>query len=233
MTELNIEDRFRHLVISRKRKQYKFAHFSDFNNCLEHPRGSDPQVTGNALSNFFGDKKVTVELAAGNAQFCLELARRHPEERFLAVDIKSDRLYTSAKLALEENIPNIMFLRMNLDELSRVMPVKSISELWLTFPDPFPKKKNQRKRLTHPRFQEQYRAILRHDATLKFKTDNRELFLWSLEQFVANSWQLLELSFDLHESHLAEEYKIKTYYEERFTNEGIPTNFVNLCSTDI
>jgi len=171
---------------------------------------------------------MVLEIAAGNAQFSFELAKKHPDLNFIAVDIKSDRLYTSAKKALAEGVKNIAFLRTHMNELGDIFPKKSVETIWLTFPDPFPKKRSAKHRLSHVSFLRQYRSILKDAGLLKFKTDNRELFLWSLEQFVAQSWHICELSFDLHESNLPDDYKIKTYYETRFTQEGIPINYCTL-----
>lgn len=222
------------LYITRKRKKWKFAHFDSYTNCFTHPRGSDGKNTFNTIRSYFSNseyknRKMIIELAAGNAQFSFELAKRHPDCDFVAIDIKSDRLYTSAKQALLEGVQNIAFLRMGIDELAAVFPDNTVDEIWLTFPDPFPKDRSAKHRLSHSSFLRQYCSILKEAGILKFKTDNRELFLWSLEQLVAEKWYISELSFDLHESDLLEDYKIKTYYEQKFTSRGIPTNYTT-CS---
>jgi tRNA (guanine-N7-)-methyltransferase len=220
----------RGLVITRKRKKWKFAHFDVWPNCFELNR-QDPKNLKNNLSNYFeeqklGDKPLVLELAAGSAEFSLELARRHPDKNFVAIDIKSDRLYTSAKKAQEGDIKNIVFVRMNLIELGEVFVDNSVDEIWITFPDPHPKKRSAKHRLTNKSFLRQYRNILKAKGEIKFKTDNTDLFNWSLEQFVADNWQIHELSFDLHESDLPDDYKIKTAYERKFTAKGIVTKFV-------
>lgn len=239
------------LVITRKRKKWKFAHFDSYANCFSHGRQADPKVTQKELKTFFAkNRPLILELAAGNAQFSLELARRHPEYNFVAIDSKSDRLYTSAKQALKEGVGNIAFLRCHLERseakpkdlrqisrqarndrrgmLEEIFGKNSVDKIWLTFPDPFPRERSAKHRLSHPGFLRSFSTILKKTGSLKFKTDNRDLFTWSLEQFVAEKWQFQELSFDLHESDLSDEYKIKTYYEEKFTQRGIPTNFCSL-----
>jgi len=224
------------LVITRRRKKWKFAHFDQWENCFVFSRGDDPKLIKTQLDSYFqgwtlGIRPLVLEIAAGNAQFSLELAKKHPDINYLAVDIKSDRLYTSAKHALNDGVHNIAFLRMHLGELDVVIKSKSVSEIWLTFPDPHPKKRSAKHRLSGEAFLRQYRKILSDTGILKFKTDNRALFLWSLEQFVANQWHIKELSFDLHESNLPDEYKIMTYYEKRFIAEGIPTNFCSIVKS--
>lgn len=218
------------LFITRKRKKWKFAHFDSYANCFSFSRGADAGKIIQAIQKFLPkDQPLILEIAAGNAQFSLALAKLHPELNFIAIDIKSDRLYTSAKKALEENIHNIAFLRMALNEVGDVFKKSSVDTIWLTFPDPYPKKRSAKHRLTHVYFLQQYRTILKDMGELKFKTDNRDLFLWSLEQFVSSNWRFNQLSFDLHESDLPSEYKIMTYYEQKFTAHGIPINFVSLA----
>lgn len=225
---------FSKYFITRKRKKWKFAHFDSYENCFSQQRDSDIKYIAQKARSFLPEdnKKLVLEIAAGNAQFSFQLAKLYQRHNFIAIDIKSDRLYTSAKKALEEGVKNIAFVRMNLAELDKTFAEKSVDEIWLTFPDPFPKKRSAKHRLSHPSFLRQYNRILKDSGKLKFKTDNRDLFLWSLEQFVAEKWSINELSFDLHESDLADDYKIKTHYEEKFTKAGIPTNYTT-CSVPI
>lgn len=222
------QDPFSHLVITRKRKKYKFANFESFENSFSHTRGEDGIKTWQKLKQYLGDKPLILELAAGNAQFSLELAKQNPNYNYIAIDIKSDRLYSGAKQALREGVKNIAFLRTHMNELEEVFKPGSIEVIWLTFPDPHPKKRSAKHRLTHDSYLRKYRNILSDTGKLKFKTDNHDLFLWSLEQFVAKKWQVLELSFDLHESNLPDEYKIKTHYEERFLKQDLKINY---CTT--
>jgi len=228
MTVQPASDPFAQHVITRKRKKYKFANFDSYPNCFSHLRSTDAKQTLAELKAYLGDRPVVLEIAAGNAQFSFELAKKYSDFNFIAVDIKSDRLYTSAKRALAEEVTNIAFLRTHMNELGNIFPANSIETIWLTFPDPFPKIRSAKHRLSHVSFLRQYRNILKDTGLLKFKTDNRELFLWSLEQFVAQAWHICELSFDLHESSLPDDYKIKTHYETRFINEGIPINYCTL-----
>ncbi|HSX27918.1 MAG TPA: tRNA (guanosine(46)-N7)-methyltransferase TrmB [Candidatus Saccharimonadales bacterium] len=206
------------LFITRKRKKWKFAHFDEWPNC----------VTLDQVQPSQWQQPLVVEIAAGTADLSVGLAAQRPEAHFVAVDIKSDRLYTGAKFALEHHLHNITFVRAHMSHLTEIFLPGGISELWLTFPDPFPRKKQAKHRLTHPQFLQQYAKVLRGDGVLRFKTDNRDLFLWSLEQLVAEGWQLAELTFDLHDSALPEAYKITTAYERRFIAEGIPINYVTL-----
>jgi tRNA (guanine-N7-)-methyltransferase len=204
-------------VIRRRRKKYKFAKFAGFTNCFEAN-----EFTVDARKKFSGERRLIVELGAGTALFLVELAKRHPTRRFIAADVKADRLVKGAKLALEQGVGNIVFVRAHANQLDEILAKNSVSELWLTFSDPFPKKRHIKHRMTHEAFLRQYRDLLIAGGVLHFKTDNLGLFCWSLEQFAANRLRLSNLTFDLHSSDLPDDYRIMTTYEERFVAEGLP-----------
>jgi tRNA (guanine-N7-)-methyltransferase len=173
-------------------------------------------------------RRVIVEVGAGTGLFSVELARRHPENFYVAVDIKSDRLYTGAKLADELGLENVVFVRGDIWRLGEMFASGSVAEIWVTFPDPYAsedqtrlKKSDAKHRLTHPRFLEIYKQLLQQ-GRLHFKTDNQPLFEWSREQLEQNGWKITVQANDLHGSDLSEDYKIKTSYEARFTEQGLP-----------
>lgn len=201
-------------IITRKRKKYKFALFANSELCFEFDEWDKSW------------RADVVEIGAGTGQFVVELAARHPERMYIAVDVKADRLQKGAREAEARGLANVRFLRARADQLVEIFQPNSLTELWLTFSDPFPRARSAGRRLTHPTFLAQYRRLLTHDGSLLIKHDNPEFFQWTLEQLVARSWQLKELSFDLHESELSEDYKILTPYEERWLGEGRVTQFV-------
>jgi len=203
-------------VITRRRKKYKFAHFANLDNCFELSEWKFPST----------DQPVTVELGAGTALFAVELAARHPERLYIAIDVKADRLQKGAREAVARGIDNVLFVRSRADQLAEVCPEGSIDELWLTFSDPFPKKRAAKHRLTHPRFLDIYRLILNPGGRLLVKHDNPTFFHWSLEQLVKYNWRIDELSFDLHDSDLSDDYKVMTTYEARWVGEGAIIGFV-------
>lgn len=204
-------------IITRKRKKYRFALFHNATNCFE-------LADWQALDG----KHLVVEVGAGTGLFLTELAARHPEQTFIALDVKADRLQKGAREALERGLSNIFFVRARADQLLEVVRPGSVQTIWLTFSDPFPKKRDAKNRLTHPRFLELYKkAHVYKGAQLLFKTDSHDLFDWSLERLVADAWYLTALTYDLHESSLPEEYKIMTTYEQKWTAEGLPIMFVS------
>lgn len=199
-------------VITRKRKKYKFAKFHNAENCFEFDEWTKRPVD-------------VVEVGAGTALFSVELAARYPDKTFVALDVKADRLQRGAYEALARGLGNVFFVRARADQLLELFDTQSLQAIWITFPDPFPRTRSERRRLTHPYFLAQYQALLRKGGSLYLKHDNRDFFCWSLEQLVAESWSIRELSFDLHASSLSDDYKIKTSYEKRWLDEGLVTQF--------
>ena len=212
MTELDPND----FIIARKRKKYRFALFHNANNCFELE----------AWSFWHDDRPLTIELGAGTALFSVELATVHPDRRYVAIDVKADRLQKGAHLALERGLTNIRFVRARADQLLQVVEPASASELWLTFSDPFPRDRDAKRRLTSDRFLPLYEQAIKRGGILRQKTDDHNLFDWSLEQLVARGWEIKELSYDLHESNLSDDYKIMTTYEYKWQAEGLKTYYV-------
>lgn len=249
MTEID-PDQF---VITRKRKKYKFAKFANARNCFEFDewqwqttqRQGNSTCAGPGLAQTGVDigegapglarRRVdVVEIGAGTGLFVVELAARHPELVFAGVDVKADRLQKGAYEALERGIDNVVFIRARADQIDELFAPGSLRAIWLTFSDPFPKKRSAGRRLTHPTYLKKYANLLCLRPGLKqsgqgglyVKHDNLEFFEWSLEQLVAEGWSIDELSFDLHESELSDNYKILTSYEQRWLEEGRTTQFV-------
>lgn len=210
MTELLDPKEF---IITRKRKKYKFAKFHNAVNCFEFSEWTPRAVD-------------SVEIGAGTGLFSVELAARYPEKQFVAVDVKADRLQKGAYEAIARGLDNISFVRARGDQVDELFPEVSVESIWVTFPDPFPRKRSAGRRLTHPTYLGKYRSILSNKGAFHLKHDSREFFMWSLEQLVGEKWVIDELSFDLHESMYSDDYKIMTTYEQRWTGEGLVTNYV-------
>lgn len=204
-------------IITRKRKKYRFAKFAEAANAFEINDWVIPKT----------DRSITLEIGAGTGLFSVELATKYPGRFFVAVDVKADRLQKGARVALERGLDNIQFVRIHAMRLDQLLRVKA-DEIWVTFPDPHPKKRNIKHRLLHMVFLQQYRNLLQTRGKLYFKTDNHTLFDWSLEQLVANEWQIETLSYDLHSlpEDILIDARIMTTYELRFVAEGLPTHFL-------
>lgn len=207
-------------VITRKRKKYRFAKFYNAVNCFEFDEWTPHSID-------------VIEVGAGTALFLVELASRHPDLTYLAVDVKADRLQKGAYEALSRGLGNISFVRARADQIDQLVKKGSVREVWLTFSDPFPKKRSAGRRLTHPIFLKKYKRILANGGHLKIKHDNGIFFSWSLEQLVHNGWHIEELAFDLHAAEGNQDAKVLTSYEERWLSEGLRTQYVSATIPDV
>ena len=195
-------------VITRKRKKYKFAKFANSPLCFEF---DEWQPTGDV---------DVIEVGAGTALFSVELASRHADQQFVAIDVKADRLQKGAYEAQARGLTNIRFLRARADQLDKCFTSGTVSRIWLTFPDPFPKKRSAGRRMTHPTYLKIYESLLSRQGSFILKHDSPEFFAWSLEQLVTQGWTIRQLAFDLDDSELREEYDVMTTYEHRWLAEG-------------
>ncbi|MDQ5932344.1 MAG: tRNA (guanine-N7-)-methyltransferase [Patescibacteria group bacterium] len=134
-------------VITRKRKKYKFAKFANSPLCFEYEQWSKSVAD-------------VIEVGAGTALFSVELAARNPDKTFVAIDDKADRLQKGAYAAEEKGLTNIRFLRARADQLTDCFQPGSIETIWLTFADPFPKRRSAGRRMTHPTFLKIYQSLL-------------------------------------------------------------------------
>lgn len=205
-----------------KQKLYRYAAVGTFPNVVE----LDARYRGRWAEDFFGNSNpVVLELACGKGSYTLELARRNPDRNYIGVDIKGERIYVGAKAAAEEGIPNAAFLRTQIDFLSAYFAPGEVSEIWITFPDPYLRKPE--KRLTSPRFLGIYRQVVASGAPVHLKTDDpllHEYTLVTLDQ--------LGIGLDLHvpDVYAAEdaspELFIQTYYEKKHLADGRTIRYV-------
>lgn len=207
-------------IITRRRKLYKFARFDEMDTCFHF----DEWLIAKE-DKLRSAKQLVVEVGAGSALFSVELALRNPDITFVAIDIKGDRLYQGAREASRLGVDNIYFVRSDISKITEAIPPHLASQIWITFPDPYPRKSDRRHRLTAQRYLEYYKQILKPEGILNFKTDSLSLFKWSLVEIENNGWECIELTRDLHSSDTLADAKIMTSYEKRFVDEGLKINF--------
>ncbi len=166
---------------------------------------------------------VELEIGCGKGNFICESALSRPDQLFVAVELSTDALIPALERAKREEIPNVRFLNINAAKLGEYFGKGDVRVIYLNFSDPWPKSGHYKRRLTYRGFLELYRGLLSADGKLCFKTDNRGLFDFSLEELQQTGWTVDELTYDLHSSPY-QEGNILTEYEKNFSSKGFPIN---------
>jgi tRNA (guanine-N7-)-methyltransferase len=186
----------------------------------------DLREEGNTSQALFGnDNPIRIEIGCGKGDFIVGTAAKEPNVNFLAVEKVSDVLVIAAEKVRNSGLSNVRVCCVDAKELSEIFPAHSIDRVYLNFSDPWPKARHEKRRLTYRTFLEIYKQILKEDGAIYFKTDNRGLFDFSLEEFKDFGMRMEKLTFDLHNSEYMEGNVI-TEYEKRFSSMGVPINRV-------
>lgn len=173
--------------------------------------------------HFHNDHDLIVELGCGRGEYTVGLGEKIPDKNFIGVDIKGARIWVGSSYAVKNKLDNVAFLRTQIELLDRHFGEGEISEIWITFPDPRPKDKDEKRRLTAPRHLETYKKLLKKDGWVKFKTDNTFLFDYTLELFENQQVSVKNLfhTHDLyHSEYMEEHFGVKTKYEKLFFDKG-------------
>jgi tRNA (guanine-N7-)-methyltransferase len=206
-----------------KRKLERFKIIEERSNVIEPTKPIYKTIKGKWREEHFkNDKPITVELACGRGEYSVGLGRLFPERNFIGVDVKGERIWKGSTVAVEENLTNVAFLRTHILLIENFFEPGEIDEVWLTFPDPRPTKRDIKRRLTSPRFMEMYKRLLKPGGYVRLKTDNTILYEYTLEE-AQNRTDIIDLKFtnDVYASELRPEcFDIKTRYEEAFAAKG-------------
>lgn len=182
----------------------------------------DPASLKGRWHELFGNRNpVHIEIGMGKGRFIMELAARNPEINYVGIERYSSVLLRGLQKRTGITLSNIYFIRLDALELSEVFGENEVERIYLNFSDPWPKDRHAKRRLTSERFLAVYDKILRPDGRIEFKTDNRDLFEYSLESIPAAGWQIGWMTFDLHHSEMASD-NVMTEYEIKFASEGHP-----------
>lgn len=176
-------------------------------------------------NSFDEERPLWVELGCGKGAFASQMSARHPEVNYLAFEKVLDVLLMAMEKADREGCGNLRFYNGDAENICTLLEGKKVNALFINFCDPWPKKRNAKRRLTSPQFLEKYKNILASDARIFFKTDNRDLFDYSLETFVETGYTLDNVCFDLHASPLNQN-NIPTEYEKNFSEKGFSINYL-------
>lgn len=167
---------------------------------------------------FENNNEIHIEIGCGRGRFIAQTAKKYPNINFVAIEKDESALLSAMEQAKKLELTNLVFISFNAQELRDIFENAEISRIYLNFSDPWPPKKQAKRRLTHKNFLEIYEKILAKDGYIHFKTDNQGLFEFSLEEFSDNAWKMSNISLDLHASHI--EDNVMTEYEEKFSTLG-------------
>ncbi len=171
---------------------------------------------------FKNENPIHIEVGMGKGQFIMTLAENNPDINYIGIEKYSSVLVRAIEKQEEKQLPNLFFIRMEAENIADVFEKNEVSQIYLNFSDPWPKDRHAKRRLTSVQFLERYEKILKTKGHVIFKTDNRDLFDFSLEQEKeAPHWTLLNYTFDLHNSQYVEG-NVMTEYESRFVAKGNP-----------
>ena len=191
--------------------------------CILNPK----EQKGKWHELFGNDNPIHIEVGMGKGRFLMDMAALHPEINYLGIEMYSSvllRAVEKAERKQEEgsNLDNFRFIRMDARQLEEVFEYKEVSRIYLNFSDPWPKERHAKRRLTSRQFLKRYEKLLDPKSVVEFKTDNRMLFDFSLEEAKEAGWEILEYSYDLHNNEKMNQGNVMTEYEEKFSSQGNP-----------
>ena len=173
--------------------------------------------------DFFGNENpIHIEVGMGKGRFIIDMAKLHPEINYIGIEKYSSVLVRAIEKQTIEQLPNLVFIRMDAEAIENVFEKDEVAYIYLNFSDPWPKDRHARRRLTSVQFLNRYVNFLAADGGLTFKTDNRPLFDFAVEELEPAGWKAQVITYDLHNDAALMEGNVMTEYEEKFSSVGNP-----------
>lgn len=211
-------------------KLERFAQNASRADIVEPGKETYQQLTGRWQADFFGNPNpITLEMGCGKGEYTVGLAERYPDRNFLGLDIKGDRIWRGSTRAEALGLRNVGFLRTRAETLADHFAPGELDEIWITFPDPRPRDRDIKRRLTSPRFLALYRQVLRPGGLVHLKTDSDLLFDYTLELLQAQQAPNLVFTKDLYQTTdlLPHAYDIQTTFERKYRERGVPIKYLH------
>lgn len=209
-----------------KDKLRRFAEITAFENVIELEDGKSLKGQW-SNGQFKNNNPVVLELGCGKGEYTVNLARLFPDVNFIGIDYKGNRIWRGAKTAIEDHIPNVAFLRIQIENLLDYFGSNEVSDIWITFPDPQPQVSREKKRLTSPRFLGMYKKILKETGSIHLKTDSDSLYEYTFDKVSSPEFNVHINTSDLYNSQYADEVlSIKTYYEKKYLASNKNINYL-------
>ena len=171
---------------------------------------------------FGNNNPIHIEIGMGKGRFLMDLAALHPDINYVGIEKYSSVLLRAIQKQEQLLLPNVKFIRMDAEVLCEVFAPDEVDRIYLNFSDPWPKDRHAKRRLPSREFLKRYDQIMKADGVVEFKTDNKDLFDFALEEIEPAGWTLDAVTRDLHNDPVMNEGNVMTEYEERFSSLGNP-----------
>lgn len=189
----------------------------------EYTVNNPEELKGRWKEHFGNNNPIHLEIGTGKGRFITTLAQNNPDINYIGIEKYSSVLIRALEKQAELQIPNLIFIRMDAENIIDIFDAEEVDRIYLNFSDPWPKDRHAKRRLTSRQFLGRYNEFLKKDGTVEFKTDNRDLFDFSVEETKEAGWNIIDITYDLHNSEM-NAGNIMTEYEIRFSSEGVPIN---------
>lgn len=223
----------KNLKVGSKNKLRRFRENETFSNVYQPTREevvrNDFNLKGQwSVNAFKNNNPIVLELGCGKGEYSVELARRFPNVNFIGVDIKGSRFWRGAKTAIEENLPNVAFLRTQIELIENCFANGEVDEIWITFPDPQIKYKRTKHRLTNEEFLARYKNILKPEGTINLKTDSEFMHGYTLGLLHGAGHKVLYANHNVYRNEGAPEVvtAIQTFYESQYLEQNKPITYI-------
>ncbi|MEL7656730.1 MAG: tRNA (guanosine(46)-N7)-methyltransferase TrmB [Bacillota bacterium] len=201
-----------------KNEQERLAEHHQY--LIEDPKA----MKGKWQQAFENGNDIFAEFGCGKGKFIMTLAEQNPERNYIAIEGRGSIILRALEKATREGLENIVFVKEYIKDVNEYFQEEELSGIYLNFSDPWPKDRHAKRRLTHSRYLDGYRNVLKKDQCIEFKTDNNDLFAFAQNEFESCGMKILESTEDLHSTELAAK-NVTTEYEDKFHAEGKKINY--------
>ena len=216
-----------------KNKLKRFRENETFPNVIQPTREEvlegNFRYKGKWGSDFFkNNQPIVLELGCGKGEYSVSLAQEYPHKNFIGIDIKGARFWRGAKTAVEEGLPNVAFLRSQIELVDLLFAENEVDEIWITFPDPQIKYKRTKHRMTNSQFLQKYKKILKPQGVVNLKTDSEFMHGYTLGLLHGEGHEVLQANHDVYKNEYSpkEVIGIQTFYEKQYLEQGKPITYI-------
>ncbi|GGG39451.1 tRNA (guanine-N(7)-)-methyltransferase [Bizionia arctica] len=219
--------------VGSKNKLKRFRENETFANVFQPSRdelvNNQFDLKGNWNKIFFKNSNpLVLELGCGKGEYSVALAKKYPNKNFIGIDIKGARFWRGAKTALEDNLPNVAFMRSQIELIDHAFAAGEVDEIWITFPDPQIKYKRTKHRMTNSEFLKRYKTVLKPDGVMNLKTDSEFMHGYTLGLLHGEGHEVLYANHNVYkqEGSPEEVTSIQTYYESQYLEQNKPITYI-------